>query len=1049
VGDTCRECGHELRADARFCDGCGARLAAGAARAEFKQVTVLFADVVHSMDIAAAVGAERLRELMTELFNRSSEVVTRFGGTVDKFTGDGVMAVFGAPVALEDHAFRACLAALELQNAVGELGDDVELRDGIALQLRIGLNSGEVIAGEIGSGAATYTTVGEQVGLAQRMESVAPPGGVMLSASTARLVEHVAVLGAPELVRIKGASEPVSARLLVGAAEAGRSVRQLSPLIGREWELSSVSGMLDQSIDGKGRVVGLVGPPGIGKSRMVFEVATLAAERGVEVFTASCESHTSELPFFVITRLLRAIFAADRMEPADVRVNIRVRMPEADPDDLVLLDDLIGIHHGETALPVIDPDARRRRLTVLLNTAAAARTSPAVFVIEDVHWIDEVSEAMLAEVAAVVSQTHSLMLITHRPEYRGLLDRLSGSHRIALAPLDDSNSIALATELLGAHHSVSGLAETIADRASGNPFFAEELIRDLAERKVVTGEPGTYVARTDTADVRVPASLQAAIAARIDRLGPTAKSTLNAASVIGAQFDTDLLAGLVDGIGLAELVTAELIDQITFTSPIEYAFRHPMIRTVAYESQLKADRAQLHRALAGAIEGRGADADAALIAQHREAAGDLSDAFDWHMRAAAWAQDRDARAARTSWQRARDVADRLDDDVLARSEMRIAPRVALCVSGFRYSGSVEEIGFEELRELCTAAGDQISLAFSEVGMLTALIFHNRFRDAARVAFDCSKLLESIGDRSLPCSLFAGASNALVQAGEMTEGLRLARRSIELGGGNLEGDSTIVGSPLTIAFGLSGVARLSLGMPGWREDLERAATMAKSVDLTSHVAGLLLKYGIAVDCGALLPGANALAETAAALDAAERCSNDFSLDSARLIRGVVLIHSGDAHRSEGLQLMNQYRDATLMHGYATNTVRWVDIENAREQAREGDLDGAIDGTRVAVEFLYQSGDMTSRGSAVTALVELLLRRGADSDLAEADRAVERLAAVPVDPGFVLHELPLLRMRALLARAHGDEPTYLDYRDRYRSMANELGFEGHMAAAEALD
>ena len=263
-------------------------------------------------------------------------------------------------------------------------------------------------------------------------------------------------------MRIKGATEPVSARRLVAAAKAGRGVRQLSPLIGRQWELSTVGGMLDQAIDGKGRVVGLVGPPGIGKSRMVFEVAAMAAERGVEVFTASCESHTSELPFYVVTRLLRAIFAADGMEPAEVRANIRARMPDADPEDLVLLDDLLGIRRRRNRLPVIDPDARRRRLTVLLNTAAAARTSPAVYVIEDVHWIDEVSEAMLAEVAAVVPQTRSLMLITYRPEYRGLLDRLPGSHRIALAPLDDSESSALATELLGGHSSVTGLVETIA-----------------------------------------------------------------------------------------------------------------------------------------------------------------------------------------------------------------------------------------------------------------------------------------------------------------------------------------------------------------------------------------------------------------------------------------------------------------------------------------------------------------------------------------------------------------------------------------------------------
>ncbi|MDT5401498.1 MAG: hypothetical protein QOK33_4729, partial [Mycobacterium sp.] len=208
-----------MRANARFCDGCGARLAPEGGHAEYKQVTVLFADVVHSMDLPAAVGAERLREIMAELFDRSSAVVRRFGGTVDKFTGDGLMAVFGAPVALEDHAFRACLAALDIQRETQQIAIDVKRRDDdVSLQVRVGLNSGEVIAGEIGSGAMSYTTIGEQVGLAQRMESVAPPGGVTLSESTARLVGDAVVLSEPESVHIKGSPSPVTARRLVAVA---------------------------------------------------------------------------------------------------------------------------------------------------------------------------------------------------------------------------------------------------------------------------------------------------------------------------------------------------------------------------------------------------------------------------------------------------------------------------------------------------------------------------------------------------------------------------------------------------------------------------------------------------------------------------------------------------------------------------------------------------------------------------------------------------------------------------------------------------------------
>jgi class 3 adenylate cyclase len=231
---ACRTCGTEPLENARFCHGCGSPVVGVDTHAEFKQVTVLFADVVRSMDVATAVGIERFREIMTELVTITTAVVKRYGGTVDKFTGDGIMTVFGAPVALEDHAIRACLAALGVQEEAKRLAIEIRERDGVDLQLRVGLNSGEVIAGEIGSGALGYTAVGEQVGMAQRMESVAPPGGVMLSASTARLVEGAAALGKPESVRIKGAEEPVPAQRLLGMGN-----ELLSDVLSRFWSVGA------------------------------------------------------------------------------------------------------------------------------------------------------------------------------------------------------------------------------------------------------------------------------------------------------------------------------------------------------------------------------------------------------------------------------------------------------------------------------------------------------------------------------------------------------------------------------------------------------------------------------------------------------------------------------------------------------------------------------------------------------------------------------------------------------------------------------------------
>src|SRR5262245_43770214 len=367
AGAVCRSCGAVPREDARFCDTCGTQLVAAVDAAEYKQVTVLFADVVRSTDIAAALDLERLREIMTELIERSAEVARRYGGTVE-YTGDGVMAIFGAPMALEDHAFRACLAALAIEADTSRLAGEVQRRDGVALKLRVGLDSGRVIAGEIGSGSLGYRAIGATVGFAQRMESTAPPGAVMLSESTARLVEHTARLAEPEWVRIKGADEPVRARRLVAISPRDGLVgRAEASLVGRRWEMAALDAIVDRTITGRGGVVNVVGPPGIGKSRVAREAAALAADRGLEVFWAFCESHASDIPFRVVAQLLRVRSGVVDLDGEAARAKVRQQIHDADPQDLLLLDDLLGIADPDVALPAIDPDARRRRLTALIN----------------------------------------------------------------------------------------------------------------------------------------------------------------------------------------------------------------------------------------------------------------------------------------------------------------------------------------------------------------------------------------------------------------------------------------------------------------------------------------------------------------------------------------------------------------------------------------------------------------------------------------------------------------------------------------------------------
>jgi class 3 adenylate cyclase len=1051
---ACRTCGTEPRAGARFCDGCGAPVTKQDSRAEYKQVTVLFADVVHSMDIAAAVGPERLREIMADLVDRCAAAVQRYGGTVDKFTGDGIMAVFGAPVALEDHAFRACLAALGVQEEAKRLAVDARERDGADLQLRVGLNSGEVIAGEIGSGSFGYTTIGEQVGMAQRMESMAPPGGVMLSASTARLVEGAVTISEPELVQIKGADERVAAQRLLGVPEGRHAVgRAESNLVGRRWELSAIESLLDRAVDGHGAVITVVGSPGIGKSRLVREVATIAAGREVEVFSAYCESHATDIAFHVVARLLRAATGVSDLDGQAARDRVRSRVPDADPEDVLLFDDLLGIADPDVALPVIDPDARRRRLTALVNAASLARQIPTVYVVEDAHWIDEVSESMLTAFFAVIPQTPSLVLVTYRPEYQGALSKVAGAQSIALAPLRDSETAALVSELLGSNPSVGGVITMITEKAAGNPFFAEEIVRDLAERGVLRGNRNAYESTTDIGAVSVPATLQATIAARIDRLDPAAKRTLSAASVIGSRFSRELLETLGIDPVLQDLVGGEFIDQIRFTGQPEYVFHHPLVRTVAYESQLKSDRAESHRRVAAAIESRdpaAAEENAALIAEHLEAAGDLHAAFGWRMRAATWATNRDIAAARLSWERATTIADALPAEDPNRAAMRIAPRTMLCGIAFRVHVNVAGARFDELRELCAAAGDKASLAIGMAGLVIDHVFQDRLRQASQLASEAWALIESVGDPTLTVGLSFAPIYAKMESAEWCDVLGWSQRVIDLADGDPSKGNFIIGSPLAVAFTNRAMSRYCLGRPGWRDDQRHGLAMARSADPMTYALVVAYVYILGIPGGVLTPDDSVVRESEDALQNAERSGDDHAVTLARMTLGLALLHRPTAaERDRGLTLLGEVSEAFLRPGHYLCELPIINVYLARERARRGDRDKAIPLMRAAVDHLFREGRLVAWGVPATgALVETLIDRGADADVVEAEAAITRLADAPADEGLVMREVWLVRLRALLARAQGDDAAYAHFRDRYRDMAKTLGFEGHIAWAEAM-
>jgi len=668
--DACPRCASVNPPGVRFCDACGQRLRAEpdiplpghlaekirrarALEGERKQVTVLFADVVHSMQLAEGVDGEEWHRVLERFFQILADGIHRFEGTINQFTGDGVMALFGAPIAHEDHARRGCHAALHLTEALRDYAAALAKR-GLDFAVRMGLNSGEVVLGRIGDDLRMdYTAVGHTVGLAARMEEIASPGTTYLTEHTARLVEGFFALRSHGAPPMKGVSTPVEVYELEGIGPLRTRLdvsrrRGFSRLVGREEEIAWLTAILERTVAGNGAVVGIVGDAGVGKSRVCLEFVERCRGRGIAVHEAHCPSHGATVPLLPIRELVRSCLALAADESvADVSSAIgdRLRLLDLGLDDAVpLVFELLGMPQPD---PLAVPAAGDRcaRLAEFVRRLLRAQNAdqPVVLLIDDAHWIDPESDVLLREVTEAVPGTRTLLLANFRPEYRG--DWMGGSHyhQLPLAPLTHDASHALLADLLGADVSVRALFDLIGDRSGGNPFFIEELVHALAMSGTLAGRPGDFRLATPLETLTLPTSVQSLLAARVDRLEENVKDVLQTAAVIGKHFDEPLLREVVGldgdtlGTALDALEAAELVREVQPYPDVQYAFRHPLTQEVAYHSQLADRRARLHGVVATAIEKLRADRlgeHAALIAHHWEAAGMRYEAARWRRRAA-------------------------------------------------------------------------------------------------------------------------------------------------------------------------------------------------------------------------------------------------------------------------------------------------------------------------------------------------------------------------------------------------------------------------------
>jgi class 3 adenylate cyclase len=633
----CPTCETELDDTATLCDRCGTSLSRerdgtppfltevlrhhGALEGEAKPLTVLFVDVEDSMGVAGRLGAEGWHALLDRFFRIVTRSIRRFEGTVNQYTGDGVMALFGAPLAQEDHARRACEAALALREELRDFGELVARESGIALRVRMGLNSGDAVVGRIGDELRRdYTAQGQSVGLAERMQRIAPAGEVAVTAATASLVEGFFDFESVGEVEAKGAGRPVHAYRLLGprpgATRLERSARRgLSRFVGREREMATLEALAKSVRPSRGQIVGVVGAAGVGKSRLCQELAERRRADGWGVHEAHGLAHRTDVSGLALGDLARSLLATSGSDAEP--------LPEWE------LDSPPG------AAPPTLAHALANRLR------EEARETPLLLLLDDAHWIDAASIRAFEQIVAAAAASTILVLINFRPGFVPPGARRSDYQQIALLPLDEDATDALVTELLGRHPSLDALAEGLRERAAGNPFFLEEMVRALVDAGALGGERGDrrlVESSFDLADLAVPTDVRALLAARIDRLAEREKRVVEAAAVIGRRFSQPVLtrvAGLPDAEideSLHVLERAELLRDEGGEAR-QFCFEHPLVQEVAYRSQLVDKRQRAHVAVARALEELFADRlgeTAAVVAHHWEAAGRASAARRWH-----------------------------------------------------------------------------------------------------------------------------------------------------------------------------------------------------------------------------------------------------------------------------------------------------------------------------------------------------------------------------------------------------------------------------------
>lgn len=816
---SCPSCQAENAPAARFCNQCGKALSAAtdkvtptqaytpkhladrifktraAMQGERKRVTVLFCDIKGSTKLAQEAGAEVWHEILDRFFAILSTAVHRFEGTVNQYTGDGIMALFGAPIAHEDHAQRACLAALEMQTEVRRFADEIRLARGLNLSMRVGLNTGEVIVGRIGDDLRMdYTAQGHTVNLAARMEHICEPGRIYLSRFTAALVEGYYQLRDLGRMQVAGVDEPIEVYELIAVGSLKtRLERNLargdSPFIGRDEEFSTLLNALERVREGSGQVVAVVGNAGIGKSRLCHEFTTLCERNGVAVHRATGVTYGHAVPMLPAQTLLKSrLGLTARASLSEIKQRVHdVLHDENQPYVVPFVLDFLGVADAGAIAPEQVMALREPMLNELAQFLPRTN-GPQILLIEDLHFLDPDSREFVARLCREVPQHHTLLLVNYRPDYISEWLTPFLDEQIAVSALTAQQLERLANNLLGSHESLAGVAKKIRERASGNPFFVEEAVQALAESGHLKGARGCYQLAQAINEWPVPDTVHALLAARMDRLPEAHKTLLQSASVIGQEFAAGLLAELAEMEAPACEEPLMALEDAGFVhqrgaggtgEAIEFAFCHPLMQEVAYQTQLESRRAQAHGRLASVLEARHPLTSpptlvAARIAHHCQAAGQWQRAGVWNLQAARFFATRDMMRMLEQCRLAQQNLDRapLSDEV---RKQRIAAR-AMLIRMAQFTPVTEnevERAYAEAQQMAKDCGDIACTVELMISYSNEHLHRGDAAESARLCGDAVRLCIQHGLREMVVRFRLALLISHTSAGRPREGIALA------------------------------------------------------------------------------------------------------------------------------------------------------------------------------------------------------------------------------------------------------------------------------------